>query len=48
MGGLLHLVQRGRAWAGLQPAQTRPRCTIITNGARKLKVGTLVAGIYEY
>jgi len=27
MGGLLHLVQRGGAWAGLQPAQTPPRCT---------------------
>jgi len=27
MGGLLHLVQRGGAWAGLQPAQAPPRCT---------------------
>jgi len=27
MGGLLHLVQRGRAWAGPQPAQSLPRCT---------------------
>jgi len=27
MGGLLHLVQRGEDWAGLQPAQTSPRCT---------------------
>ena len=27
MGGLLHLVQRGGDWAGLQPAQTHPRCT---------------------
>ena len=27
MGGLLHLVQRGRDWAGPQPAQAPPRCT---------------------
>jgi len=27
MGGLLHLVQRGEDWAGLQPAQAPPRCT---------------------
>ena len=26
-GGLLHLVQRGGAWAGCGPAQTSPRCT---------------------
>ena len=26
-GGLLHLVQRGGDWAGLQPAQAPPRCT---------------------
>jgi len=27
MGGLLHLVQRGGAWAGCGPAQSHPRCT---------------------
>ena len=27
MGGLLHLVQRGADFAGLQPAQAPPRCT---------------------
>jgi len=27
MGGMLHLVQRGGDWAGLQPAQAPPRCT---------------------
>jgi len=27
MGGLLHLVQRGGAWAGWDPAQYPPRCT---------------------
>jgi len=27
MGGLLHLVQQGGDWAGLQPAQAYPRCT---------------------
>jgi len=27
MGGLLHLVQRGRDWAGPQLAQAPPRCT---------------------
>jgi len=27
MGGLLHLVQRGGAWAGCGPAQSLPRCT---------------------
>ena len=27
MGGLLHLVQRGGAWAGCVPAQSPPRCT---------------------
>jgi len=27
MGGLLHLVQRGRDWAGWGPAQSAPRCT---------------------
>ena len=27
MGGLLHLVQRGGAWAGPQPAHAPPRCT---------------------
>jgi len=27
MGGLLHLVQRGGAWAGCGPAQAPPRCT---------------------
>jgi len=26
MGGLLHLVQRGGAWAGWGPAQSPPRC----------------------
>ena len=27
MGGLLHLVQLGWAWAGCGPAQSPPRCT---------------------
>jgi len=27
MGGLLHLVQRGGAWAGCGPDQSTPRCT---------------------
>jgi len=27
MGGSLHLVQRGGAWAGCGPAQSSPRCT---------------------
>jgi len=27
MGGLLHLVQRGGAWAGSGPDQSPPRCT---------------------
>ena len=27
LGGLLHLVQRGGAWAGCGPAQSPPRCT---------------------
>jgi len=27
MGGLLHMVQRGGAWAGWGPAQSPPRCT---------------------
>jgi len=27
MGGLLHLVQRGGAWAGCGPAQSPPCCT---------------------
>jgi len=27
MGGLLHLVQRGGAWAGCSPAKSPPRCT---------------------
>ena len=27
VGGLLHLVQRGGAWAGCGPAQTPHRCT---------------------
>ena len=27
MGGLLHLVQRGGAWAGCGLAQSSPRCT---------------------
>ena len=27
MGGLLHLVQRGGAWAGCGPAQSPLRCT---------------------
>jgi len=27
MGGLLHLVQRGGAWVGLQPAQAHRCCT---------------------
>ena len=27
MGGLLHLIQRGRAWAGCGPAQSTLRCT---------------------
>jgi len=30
MGGLLHLVQRGGDWAGPQPTQAPPRCTIVT------------------
>ena len=30
MGGLLHLVQRGENWAGLQPTQAHPRCTKVT------------------
>ena len=28
MGGLLHLVQREGDWAGPQPAQAPPRCTV--------------------
>jgi len=31
MGGLLHLVQRGEAWAGWGPAQSPPRCTKCNN-----------------
>jgi len=27
MGGLLHLIQRGGAWAGCSLAQSPPRCT---------------------
>jgi len=27
MDGLLHLVQRGGAWAGCGPAHSPPRCT---------------------
>jgi len=27
LGGLLHFVQRGGAWAGCGPAQSSPRCT---------------------
>jgi len=27
MGGLLHLVQQGGDWAGLQPTQALPTCT---------------------
>jgi len=27
MGGLLHLIQRGRVWAGPQPVHALPRCT---------------------
>jgi len=27
MGGLLHLVQRGGAWAGCGPAESPPHCT---------------------
>ena len=27
MGGLLHLVQRGGAWAGCSHAQSAPHCT---------------------
>jgi len=27
MGGMLHLVQRGGDWAGLQGAQSPPHCT---------------------
>ena len=27
MGGLLHLVQQGGAWAGCGPVQSPPRCT---------------------
>jgi len=31
MDGLLHLVQRGGDWAGLQPVQTPPRCSKCKN-----------------
>ena len=31
MGGLLHLVQRGGAWAEPQPVQAPPRCTKCNN-----------------
>ena len=31
MGGLLHLVQRGGAWAGCGPTQSPPRCTKCNN-----------------
>jgi len=31
MGGLLHLVQRGGYWVGLQPTQASPRCTKCNN-----------------
>jgi len=31
MGGLLHLVQRGGDWTGLQPAEAPPRCTKCNN-----------------
>jgi len=30
MGGLLHLVQRGGAWVGRDPAQSPHRCTNVT------------------
>ena len=30
MGGLLHLLQQGGDWAGLQPAQAPLRCTNVT------------------
>jgi len=31
VGGLLHLVQQGRAWAGYGPAQSHPHCTKCTS-----------------
>ena len=31
MGGLLHLVQRGRAWVEPQPTQALLRCTKLSN-----------------
>jgi len=31
MGGLVHLVQQGWAWAGPQPTQSPPRCTKCNN-----------------
>jgi len=32
MDGLLQLVQRGGAWAALQPAEAPPRCTKCNSG----------------
>jgi len=31
MGGLLHLVQQGGAWAGSGPTHSPPRCTKCAN-----------------
>jgi len=42
MGGLLHLVQRGGDWAGPQPAQAPPRCTICNSAPINVKCTNFV------
>ena len=43
MGRLLHLVQRGRTWAGPQPAQVPPGCTKCTiNGLCTLHISVFL------
>ena len=47
-GGLLHLVQRGGAWAGWGPAQSPPRCTKCNSPPTTASVPTSYYSIWHY
>jgi len=42
MSGLLHLVQRGEAWAGCDPAQSRPRCILAHSSTAGVPITVLL------
>jgi len=48
LGGLLHLVQRGRDWAGCGPAQSPPDCTKCNSPPINGKCPTSYHSVWHY